>query len=92
MIKAISDMCSVLLLRQFRPPQSIGLFIGIKFLQIRRQICMPRLVQRFQTEVGKILTVFQVCSKVEGLERYEQDWATESLAHQYLKNKRSYNY
>ena len=31
-------------------------------------------------------------SKVEGLERYEQDWATEGLARQYLKNKRSYNY
>ena len=31
-------------------------------------------------------------SKVEGLDRYEQDWATEGLARQYLKNKRSYNY
>lgn len=31
-------------------------------------------------------------SKVEGLERYEQDWATEGLARQYLKNRRSYNY
>jgi hypothetical protein len=29
---------------------------------------------------------------VEGLERYEQDWATEGLARQYLRNKRSYNY
>jgi hypothetical protein len=29
---------------------------------------------------------------VEGLERYEQNWATEGLARQYLKNKRSYNY
>jgi hypothetical protein len=29
---------------------------------------------------------------VEGLERYEQDWATEGLARQYLKNRRSYNY
>ena len=31
-------------------------------------------------------------SKVDSLERYEQDWATEGLARQYLKNKRSYNY
>ena len=29
---------------------------------------------------------------MEGLDRYEQDWATEGLAHQYLKNKRGYNY
>jgi hypothetical protein len=29
---------------------------------------------------------------VEGLDRYEQDWATEGLARQYLKNKRSYSY
>jgi hypothetical protein len=29
---------------------------------------------------------------VEGHDRYEQDWATEGLARQYLKNKRSYNY
>jgi hypothetical protein len=33
-----------------------------------------------------------VRSKVDGLEHYEQDWATEGLARQYLKNKRSYNY
>jgi len=33
-----------------------------------------------------------VRSKVEGHDRYEQDWATEGLARQYLKNKRSYNY
>jgi len=29
---------------------------------------------------------------VDGLERYKQDWATEGLARQYLKNKCSYNY
>ena len=29
---------------------------------------------------------------MEGLDRYEQDWATEGLARQYLKNKRSYGY
>ena len=29
---------------------------------------------------------------MEGLDRYEQDWATEGLARQYLKNKRSYSY
>ena len=29
---------------------------------------------------------------MEGLDRYEQDWATKGLAHQYLKNKQSYGY
>lgn len=29
---------------------------------------------------------------MEGLERYEQDWATEGLARQYMKNRRNYNY